>query len=691
MHYNILWGDSMKKENKSNEKQPVDAGINKNKKQKIRLVDIAQRAGVSVSSVSRVSRGIPNIDEDIQKKIEDAMSEVGIDRNYFSKKISVADQMKFIALYVPDILNPFYAMIVKGIGEVTNTHNYGLVIYSSKDSDQIQYARTKRILQNNEIEGIIFIPTSEASMTLVNNLTKDKLPLVVIESSTIHSDGCLVTIDNYSGALNAVKYLISLGHREILYVAGDEQYTFRKDRYDGYCDALSNAGIPLDPTLQLGGCFDIKQAHDAVLERIESGIDFSAVFCANDMVAFAAKLALEEKGYSVPEDISIVGFGDIPLASTISLTTCSLPAFEMGRDAMFMLLDLINNRIDPPKHSALHASMKIRNSCRRNNKHFEETARKIADARIFKIGYTPPAYSEFYEIIKHGAYTMMKELSDRFGVHFEFDVAAPSEHKAVESQISIIENWVSQKYDAILVCSAGDIDKMNIVYQKAMDSGTAIYMFNMPSELFKETDLKVVSIIGYDNHYQSGYLVGKYAADKLKGNGKLLCVWGQPGYWTTSRREGFLEAIKPYPGLIIVGEERGDYVREKGRQAALNLLNTHPDAKLIYCENEEMAQGALQAIEELKIKTWDGNEGIITIGADGLKTGYNSIRNGALTATVNVSPVEQGREFITAVFMHEALGYSIDSIINVPTNVVDASNVATAAAYTDWALGTIYP
>lgn len=181
------------------------------------------------------------------------------------------------------------------------------------------------------------------------------------------------------------------------------------------------------------------------------------------------------------------------------------------------------------------------------DKNFENFVRKAAEGRTLKIGFTPPAASEFYDIIEAGANTMMNELSDRFGVKFEFEMSAPNEHQSVESQVATIENWTAKKYDAILVSSAGDFDAMNAVYQKAMDAGTAIFMFNMPAEMWDEKELKAVSVISYNNQYQAGYIVGKYAAEKLQGKGKILLVWGLPGHWSTSRKNGFLEAIKPYP------------------------------------------------------------------------------------------------------------------------------------------------
>ncbi|GGG01781.1 sugar ABC transporter substrate-binding protein [Paenibacillus abyssi] len=319
---------------------------------------------------------------------------------------------------------------------------------------------------------------------------------------------------------------------------------------------------------------------------------------------------------------------------------------------------------------------------------FEELVRNKVEGTTLKIGLSPPAASEHYDIFEHAANTMMNELSDRFGVKFEFQMTAPGNFQSVESQVATIENWTSLGYDAIFVCTTGDFDSMNAVYERAMEQGTMIYLFNMPAEMLDESKLKAVSVVSYNNHYQAGYLVGQYAAEKLGGKGDILLVWGLPGYFATSRKNGFLEAISEYPEMRIVGEQRGDYVRDKGMQATENLLQANPDVDLIYGENEEMALGAVQAVEGRGLKLWDGNEGIMVIGADGLKSGFESIREGKLTATVDVGTVDMGRELIKSVFMHQVLGFSIDKIQNVPTVIVDKDNVDTREAYVDWALGT---
>jgi ribose transport system substrate-binding protein len=317
---------------------------------------------------------------------------------------------------------------------------------------------------------------------------------------------------------------------------------------------------------------------------------------------------------------------------------------------------------------------------------YDKAVRNKVGGRTLTIGFTPPALSEFYDEIEHGAWRKMDEYQRRFGIQWKWVRSAPSEHEAVESQVNTIQDWATKEFDAILVCTAGDFASMQGVYEAAEKKGTAIFQFNMPAELWDVEDIKATSTIGYNNAQQAGFIVGKYLAQKLNGKGKILQIWGLPGHWSTSRENGLKMAIDQYPGLEIVGKQRGDYVRDKGLNAAQNLLESNPDVDAIYGENEEMALGAAQAIDAQGLKHWDGKEGIITIGADGLESGYEAIQAGKLTATVDVGPVDQGAQSVETIFDSLVLGYTVDPIINVPTTVVDKSNVDVHLAYVQWAL-----
>jgi ABC-type sugar transport system substrate-binding protein len=313
-------------------------------------------------------------------------------------------------------------------------------------------------------------------------------------------------------------------------------------------------------------------------------------------------------------------------------------------------------------------------------------AAKVA-GRTLSIGFTPPAASEFYDEIEHGAFSQMSTYSAWFGVKWKWTTFFPGEHQNINDQVNTIQNWVTSKFDAALVCTAGDFASMQKVYQSAADKGTRVFQFNMPAEMWPEQETKAISTISYNNAMQSGYIATEYIAQKLGGKGKILLIWGLPGHWATSRRNGVELASKKYPNLKIVGEQRGDYVRDKGLDAAQNLLQRDQDINAIYGENEEMALGASQALGAMGLEPWDGKKGIIVIGADGLKSGYEAIKAGQLTATVNVGPVEQGRQSVQAIFWNVVLGYVPAKVINVRTVVVDKSNVEEPLAYVNWALG----
>lgn len=321
-------------------------------------------------------------------------------------------------------------------------------------------------------------------------------------------------------------------------------------------------------------------------------------------------------------------------------------------------------------------------------KQFDAVARRMAAGRTLKIGFTPPILSEFFDEMERAAWWRMAELESRYGVKFQWERAAPrANFNSVEEQVNIVQNWATKRFDAVLVCTGANFATMQRVYTDAAKRGTKVFQFNQPAELYPADKIKVVSNIGYDNRWQSGYLAGSYIAKQLGGKGKILQIWGPPGSdWSRGRQIGFDRALRENPGLKVVGKQNGGYVRDKGFAAAQALLQRDKDVNAIYGENEEMALGASQAIDALGLKHWNGKTGILTIGADGLKSGFAAIRKGRLTATVDVGGVDQGLTFIDTIFRNVVLGYAVDKFINVPTKVVDKTNVDLSDAYISWAL-----
>jgi len=320
---------------------------------------------------------------------------------------------------------------------------------------------------------------------------------------------------------------------------------------------------------------------------------------------------------------------------------------------------------------------------------YDVIIRKAVEGKVIKVGFTPPILSEFFDIMEHAAYRQAQNYSDRFGVKWEWQRASPSgDFNSVEGQYNIIQNWITAGLDVIMVCTAGNYKDTQKIYADASAKGITIIQFNMPIELWPIAEVRDTCSVGYDNIMQSGYVAGKFIAEKLGGKGKVLQIWGPSGsIWSEARQKGFDLVLAEYPDLKSVGLADGGYVRDKGFAAAQNLLTANPDVNAIYGENEEMALGASQAIDSLGMKHWDGTDGIITIGADGLQSGFQAIREGRLSATISVGGVGQGLKLVETAFAIRALGMTVPKVNNVPVILVQKDNVDGVDALQAWALG----
>ena len=317
------------------------------------------------------------------------------------------------------------------------------------------------------------------------------------------------------------------------------------------------------------------------------------------------------------------------------------------------------------------------------NDEYTTAVRKLVHGRTLKVGFTPPVLSEYYTQMENAAFTRMAQLEDLYGVNWKWEKSSPTGNfNAVEQQISIVQTWTSRKFDSVLICTGANFATMQDVYRKAMNSGTHIFQFNQPVELYPIDKINDVSNIGYDNRWQSGYVAGAFIADTLKGKGKIVQIMGPAGSdWTKARLIGFNKAMKENPGIEVVGRADGGYLRDKGLAAAQDLLTRNRDINAIYGENEDMALGASQAVDAAGRKQWDGKQGIVIIGADGLLSGMDAIRNGKMTATVDVNSVDNGIKMIDIVFQSLVLGNYVPKIADITTHLVTKDNVEAYSSY----------
>ncbi|MHA7220950.1 sugar ABC transporter substrate-binding protein [Arthrobacter sp. RHLT1-20] len=317
------------------------------------------------------------------------------------------------------------------------------------------------------------------------------------------------------------------------------------------------------------------------------------------------------------------------------------------------------------------------------NADFTAAVKKLVNGRTVQVGFTPPVLSEYYTQMENAAFTRMAQLEELYGVQWKWEKSSPTGNfSAVEQQISTVQTWTSRKFDIVFICTGANFATMQGVYKNAMTAGTKIFQFNQPVELYPVDQINTVSNIGYDNRWQSGYVAGKFIADTLKGKGKIVQIMGPAGSdWTKARLIGFNQAMAENPGIEVVGSADGGYLRDKGLSAAQDLLTRHPDINAIYGENEDMALGASQAVDAAGLKQWDGSQGIVIVGADGLLSGMDAIRNGKLTASVDVNSVDNGTKMIDTAFQSVVLGNYVPKISNITTHLVTKDNVDTYAAY----------
>ena len=325
------------------------------------MKDVALRAQVSVATVSRVINNEPSVSEFNRQAVLAAIEDLHYElRNPANHKRELR-----VGLVIPDITNPYFPLLIKGITSLARVHDAEVILCNANGAFEAEKHHFCHMTERG-VDGIIYIPFLESVNPLVKDLVDSRFPIVFLDREVSLENICSVTSNNEEGAYQAVTCLLNLGHRDILFISGPPHFSTSISRLAGYRHGLEELGVPFreemvifGDTTQEGAC----RVMQAFIDGRE--LPFTAVFASNDLMAFGASQALEEKGYRIPDDISMVGYDDIPCSAMISLTTIAQPSYEIGSTAMILLVDLINRRREPPHRIVLRDSLIIRRSCRR--------------------------------------------------------------------------------------------------------------------------------------------------------------------------------------------------------------------------------------------------------------------------------------------------------------------------------------
>ena len=332
-------------------------------KKNARLEDIAREAGVSISTVSRALNDSPAVKRRTKQEIWRIAREHDYDFRRTMPSGPVGAEAT-IAVIVPApqaretrVADPFFLELLAGITEAARERNCDLIISHifPRSAEDLEFAMT-----TSRATGMIFIGQSSLHDAF-NSLASRDDRFVVWGAEFPDAAYCTVGSDNVAGGRRATSHLLRLDRRRILFL-GDTEAPEAEQRFRGYRQALEDAGIELDPELVIPAHFDVHSGEATVRSAIEQGIGFDAVFAASDLIAIGAMRALDRSGRSVPGDVSVVGYDNIPAARLVTprLTTIDQDTNLAGRMLVSKLIDTKSGQANSER---LETSLLIRDSC----------------------------------------------------------------------------------------------------------------------------------------------------------------------------------------------------------------------------------------------------------------------------------------------------------------------------------------
>ncbi len=329
----------------------------------VSIYDIAKKAGVSPSTVSRALEDHPRISAATRKRIQELAREMNYVPSTVAKSLAT-NKTWTIGMVLATISDPFMGRVVEGVEQIALEGNFNVFISTSQNDRQREIAVIET-LQKRRVDGIIVI-ASHLFDRSPSFFERSKVPIVVINEQKPGKNMHFVAVDDVQGGRLAVDHLIALEHRRIGYVSIPNRPQSNQYRFKGYQNALEAADIAVDPALIFSShtIEDHFRVGEASLESLQAA-EASAVFCYNDATAIGLLAECHKHGISVPGDLSIIGFDDIDITTYTmpQLTTIRQPRFELGRRAMQMMLALLNGK--EPENQILPAELIVRQTTAR--------------------------------------------------------------------------------------------------------------------------------------------------------------------------------------------------------------------------------------------------------------------------------------------------------------------------------------
>ncbi len=325
----------------------------------VTIKDIARKANVSYATVSRALNGKRGVREETRRRILRIAAELAYTPNAIARGL-VKRQTQTLGLVIPDITNPFYPEVARGIEEGAAAAGYSVFLCNT-NWERRREAQYLSLLAEKRVDGVILAPVEESAWEIE---TAVSTALVYVSTAPLDTRHSFVVIDNVRGGYLAAEHLIGAGYRSFGFVGSPEDPIAVGGRLEGFRQALQEHGLALPERFVQLGDFRQQTGYNIIRRMIAAGDCPRAVFAENDLLALGVIQGAREAGLRVPQELAVIGFDDIPFAGfpEVRLTTISQPKYEMGRRAVELLLGRISAPAQPSQRIFLEPQLVVRGS-----------------------------------------------------------------------------------------------------------------------------------------------------------------------------------------------------------------------------------------------------------------------------------------------------------------------------------------
>lgn len=317
----------------------------------VTIKEIARKLNISKSTVSRALRNSPEISEQTRQRVIELARELNYSPNPIALSL-LKNRTHTIGIIVPEIDNPFFSMVISGVDDVAYSRGYHVMIYQSHESYEREQIDVRHIADRRADGLIVSVASQSLNHGHFEELQERGIPLVFFDRASDKVRTHKVLVDDYEGAFRGTEHLIAQDCRRIAHIAGPMSLTISRNRFNGYRDALAKHKLPFREEWVVSAEYSQSEGTDRAYQLMALRERPDAIFAASDRIAIGVHWALRQLGYRMPDDVALLGFSDLGISALLDppLSSIAQPAFEMGRQAAELLLELIENKNTPASY-----------------------------------------------------------------------------------------------------------------------------------------------------------------------------------------------------------------------------------------------------------------------------------------------------------------------------------------------------